>query len=362
MEACFSPNVSLFYYYHCTMKKKILITGGCGYIGSHTMVDLLEKGYEVISADNFSRGQRYVPDHVFQITGKRPLNIESDLNDLQQTKNIFEAHPDIVGIIHFAAFKMVGESVEFPMMYYHNNLQSLINLLQCRQQYQIPYFIFSSSSSVYGNIENLPVSEDTPVHEQQSPYGRTKYFGEKIIAAAVKAEPFYAMILRYFNPVGSHPSALLGEPFDEKPFNIIPAIARAAIGKMKEFVVLGNDYPTRDGSCIRDYIHVMDVAEAHTFSLKHLMEKKERKDPALLDIINLGTGNGVSVLEMIHAFEKATGVKLNYRIGPRRAGDAIAVYSSNKRAEEMLHWKPERSLEEMMRSAWEWEKAMNAKS
>ena len=342
------------------MKQKILVTGGCGYIGSHTMVDLLEKGYEVISADNFSRGKPYVPDRIFQITGQRPMNIEVDLNDPEKTKNIFEKNPGIIAIIHFAAFKMVGESVEFPMMYYHNNMMSLINLLQCRQQFQIPYFIFSSSSSVYGNIEKLPVSEETPVYEQQSPYGRTKYFGEQIIADAVTADPFYAMNLRYFNPVGSHESALLGEPLEEKPSSIIPAITRAAIGKMKEFVVLGNDYPTRDGSCIRDYIHVMDVAEAHTCALEHLMRLSKANDPSFLDIINLGTGNGVSVLEMIYAFEKATEVKLNYRIGPRRAGDAIAVYSSNKKSEQLLGWKPKRSLEEMLRSAWEWEKAMNA--
>ncbi|MEP7127209.1 MAG: UDP-glucose 4-epimerase GalE [Chitinophagales bacterium] len=341
------------------MKQKILVTGGCGYIGSHTMVDLLEKGYEVLSVDNFSRGKPYVPDRVFQITGKRPVNIDADLNDMLQVKNIFASNPDITGIIHFAAFKMVGESVEFPMMYYHNNLLSLINLLQCRQDFKIPYFIFSSSSSVYGNIDKLPVSEDTPVYKQQSPYGRTKYFGEQIITDAIKANPFYTTMLRYFNPVGSHSSALLGEPFEEKPANLIPAITRTAIGKMKEFVVLGDDYPTRDGSCIRDYIHVMDVAEAHTLSLQYLEKKKNSAAASLCDVINLGTGNGVSVLEMIHAFEKTTGVKLNYRIGPRRAGDAIAVYSSNVKAENLLQWKPKRSLEEMMRSAWEWEKAMN---
>lgn len=340
------------------MKDLVLVTGGCGYIGSHTLVDLIEKNYDVISVDNFSRGQRYVPQRIYQITGKRIVNIEADLNDLDATKKIFDEHPGIKAIIHFAAYKMVGESVDFPMRYYRNNLVSLINLLDCRQQYQVPFFIFSSSSSVYGNIGQLPVTEESLTCEQQSPYGRTKYFGEKMIADAVKADPFKALCLRYFNPVGSHESALLGEPFEEKPFNIIPAITRAAAGKMKEFVVLGNDYPTRDGSCIRDYIHVMDVAEAHTASLKYLASEKITGNGGSMEIINLGTGNGVSVLEMVQAFEKVTGIKLNYRIGERRAGDAVAVYSSNEKAESILKWKPKKNLDEMMLSAWKWEQSL----
>ncbi|MBA3648504.1 MAG: UDP-glucose 4-epimerase GalE [Chitinophagales bacterium] len=335
---------------------KILVTGGCGYIGSHTIVDLLLKGYEVVSLDNFSRGKRYVPERIKQITGKDFINEEVELCDEAATRAIFIKHSGIDGIIDFAAYKMVGESVANPLLYYRNNLVSLINLLQCVQEFQIANFLFSSSSSAYGNVEKLPVQEDTPVTKQESPYGRTKFFGEHIIADAVNASPFNALILRYFNPAGSHESALLGEPFDEKPMNLVPAITRTAIGFQKKFIVHGIDYPTRDGSCIRDYIHVMDVAEAHTQALQYLMLKKNISPEP--EIINLGTGNGVSVLEMITAFEQATGEKLNYHVGPRRTGDAIAVYSENTKAENLLHWKPRRSLEEMMKSAWEWEKEL----
>jgi UDP-glucose 4-epimerase len=337
------------------MKQKVLVTGGCGYIGSHAIVDLLEKGYDVVSVDNFSRGKEYVPDRVFQITGKRITNIRTELTDLRETKKIFESTPGISAIIHFAAYKMVGESVAEPLMYYHNNLVSLLNLLQCRSVFSIPYFIFSSSSSVYGNIEQMPVSENTPIFKQESPYGRTKYFGEEIIKDDMQTHPFSCMILRYFNPAGAHHSALIGEPPEDKPANIIPAITRTAKGKQSEFIVNGNDYPTRDGSCVRDYIHVMDVAEAHTLALEHMVGN-QGKGFNLPDIINLGTGNGISVLEMIRAFEKVTGQKLNYRIGPRRPGDAIAVYSDNTKAGEILNWKPKRSLEEIMSSAWMWGK------
>lgn len=339
------------------MKMKLLVTGGCGYIGGHTAVDLLEKGYDVISVDNFSRGKQYVPERVLKITGKQLVNIDADLNDYAQVKKLFEEHPGINGIIHFAAFKMVGESVDHPAMYYQNNVGALLNLLKCRESFDIPYFIFSSSSSVYGNISKLPVNEDTPVYEQQSPYGRSKYFGEQIIADMMKSQPFFCAILRYFNPVGAHESALLGEPMEDKPFNIIPAITKTAAGRQKEFVVYGTDYPTRDGSCIRDYIHVMDIAEAHTMALEYLQGKRSGGDASALEIINLGTGNGVSVFEIINAFEKATGIHFNYTKGPRRPGDAIAVYSDNHKAEKLLGWKPLRSLEEMMRSAWEWEKS-----
>ncbi len=347
--------------YNCFMKMKVLVTGGCGYIGSHTIVDLLHKGFEVVSVDNFSRGKQYIPDHIFQITGKRISNIKADLANLSETRDIFKEEKNISGIIHFAAFKMVGESVANPLMYYHNNLTSLINLLECRHEFNCPYFIFSSSSSVYGNIDTLPVREDTSVFIQESAYGRTKYFGEVIISDTIKAQPFLCSILRYFNPVGAHPSALLGEPLEEKPFNVIPAITRTASGKQKEFVVNGTDYPTRDGSCIRDYIHVMDIAEAHTLALEYLSELNKSPDSSVLETINLGTGNGVSVLEIINAFESATGIKLNYRMGLRRPGDAIAIYSDNKKAEQLLRWVPKRSLEEMMSSAWEWEKAMSSK-
>jgi UDP-glucose 4-epimerase len=268
---------------------------------------------------------------------------------------------DIDGIIHFAAYKMVGESVVQPVKYYHNNLVSLINLLLCRNEFNIPHFIFSSSSAVYGNLEDLPVDENTPAVHQESPYGRSKYFGEWMIADAVHEELFYSIILRYFNPVGSHASSLLGEPLEDRPLNIIPAITGTAAGRQDEFVVNGADYPTRDGSCIRDYIHVMDVAEAHTLALQFLVEKKKNGSPSYLDTINLGTGAGISVLEMIAAFEKVTEKKLKYRIGPRRSGDAIAIYSENKKARNVLGWSIRRTLDEIMRSAWEWEKSDSPK-
>ncbi len=342
------------------MKAKILVTGGCGYIGSHTIADLLDKGFDVVSVDNFSRGKKYIPEHIYQITGKRITNINAYLTNISEVRDIFKEEKNISGIIHFAAYKMVGESVANPLIYYHNNLISLINLLECRQEFNCPYFIFSSSSSVYGNIDTLPVREDTSVFKQESPYGRTKYFGEVIISDTIKAHPFDCFILRYFNPVGAHPSALLGEPLEEKPSNAIPAITRTAIGKQKEFVINGIDYATRDGSCIRDYIHIMDIAEAHTLALEYLIQQNKLAQSSIFETINLGTGKGVSVLEIIAAFESATGIKLNHRTGPRRPGDAIAIYSDNKKAAQILHWSSKRSLEEMMRSAWEWEKAMSS--
>lgn len=336
------------------MSKKILVTGGCGYIGSHAIVDLIQKGFQVVSADNFQRGRRYVPDHIKQITGKSFKNYEADVCDLQACRNIFSEEKDIEGVIHFAAYKMVGESVADPVMYYRNNLVSLINIMDCIREFKVSFLIFSSSSSVYGNIENLPVNEETSVVKQESPYGRTKYWGEIMIADFVNAHPFHALMLRYFNPVGAHESAMLGEPIEDKPQNIIPAITKTAIGKQKEFVVNGNDFPTRDGSAIRDYPHVMDVAEAHTMSLQYLMKKKATSSSSY-DIINIGTSEGVSVFEMIHAFETSTGIKLNYRIGPRREGDAIAVYTDISKAEKLLGWKPKRTLEDVMLSAWNWE-------
>lgn len=335
--------------------KKILVTGGCGYIGSHTIVSLIERGYEVISIDSLERGKSYVPDRVKLITGKSFHNHQINICNLKSARYVFETHKDIEGIIHFAAYKMVGESVEKPLRYYGNNLISLMNILICLREFNIPNFIFSSSSAVYGNISELPVKEDTPVNEQESPYGRTKFFGEKIISDFQATIPFRALILRYFNPAGCHESAWLGEPIEDRPENIVPSITKTAAGKQAEFIVNGADYSTRDGSCIRDYIHVMDVAEAHVQALEYLMNNSEKK--SLHDIINLGTGNGVSVLELIHAFEGATGVKLPYKIGPRRTGDAAAIYSDNGKAEKVLGWKPKRSIEEMMRSAWKWEQA-----
>jgi len=334
--------------------KKILVTGGCGYIGSHTIVSLLEKGYDVISVDDFERGKPYVPDRITQITGKKIFNYRTNVCQLRSFRTVFTDHKDIEGIIHFAAHKMVGESVQRPLKYYANNISSLMNVLYCIREFNIPELIFSSSSSVYGNIGRLPLTEDSPAHTQTSPYGRTKYFGEQIIQDMLAVHNFKALSLRYFNPAGAHESALLGEPLEEKPEGLVPAITHVAAGKLEKFTVFGSDYPTRDGSCVRDYIHVMDIAEAHVSALEYLMEQKEA---SLYDVINLGTGNGITVLEMIQAFEKATGKKLPYTIGERRAGDVVAVYSDNSKAKKLLGWQPVRSLEEMMRSAWRWQEA-----
>jgi UDP-glucose 4-epimerase len=338
--------------------KKILVTGGCGYIGSHTIVSLLEKGFEVVSVDSMERGMKYVPERVEKITGKKITHYHINMCNLRNLRAVFVDHRDLAGVIHFAAFKMVGESVEKPLKYYGNNLLSLLNLLLCLREFNTKSLIFSSSSSVYGNIKEMPVKEDTPVTEQVSPYGRTKHIGEMMITDMVRAHPFQALLLRYFNPAGAHESASLGEPIEETPLNLMPAITNTASGKQEKFIVNGTDYPTRDGSCIRDYVHVMDIADAHVLALEYLMKKSSSE--SYVDVINLGTGNGVTVLEMIHAFEEATGIKLNVDYAPRRGGDAVAVYADNTKAKELLGWEAKRSLKEMMLSAWKWEQA-NAK-
>lgn len=335
--------------------KKVLVTGGCGYIGSHTLVSLIGHGFDVVSVDNLERGRRYVPERVEQITGRKVRNYNLNMCNLRNLRTVFVENPDLEGIIHFAAFKMVGESVEKPLRYYGNNLISLLNLLLCVREFKTPQLIFSSSSSVYGNVKKLPVKEDSPVTEQVSPYGRTKYMGELMIRDYAAAHPLHALLLRYFNPAGAHESALIGEPIEDNPMNLVPAITKTASGRQEEFVVYGTDYPTRDGSCIRDYVHVMDIADAHVLALEYLMKKPAAE--SYIDIINLGTGTGVSVLEMIHAFEKATGMKLKVKYGERRAGDAEAVFANNSRAKEALGWQPNRTLEEMMVSAWKWEQA-----
>ena len=335
--------------------KKILVTGGCGYIGSHTIVDLIEHGFEVISADNLSTGSLRMLEGVEQITGKKIKNYNVDLSKMDYTEAIFIDNPDMVGIIHFAAFKSVPESVAEPLAYYENNLRSLINLLQCAQRFGVFHFVFSSSCSVYGNTTALPVSESTPMSEAQSPYGRTKQMGELICrdVASVWPEGNIAL-LRYFNPVGAHPSAHIGE-LQEKPENLVPVITQTAIGKRDQMVVHGNDYKTRDGSCVRDYVHVMDIANAHTRALEYMLEADDEDNCITL---NLGTGNGVTVLEMIKAFEQVSGQKLNYRIGDRRPGDVEAVYANNDKAKEVLGWEPKYDLNAMMDTAWRWEQAI----
>lgn len=334
----------------------ILVTGGCGYIGSHTVVDLLENGYDVISVDNNSRSNPRMLDGIEAITGKRIKNYKVDLCNFDDTFAIFQEN-DINGIIHFAAYKAVGESVEKPLMYFENNLNSLINLLKCVQEFGTPYFVFSSSCTVYGNPEVIPVTEKTPPKPAESPYGYTKQMGEQIINEFAKSSGTQSILLRYFNPVGAHHSIRIGELPIGTPQNLVPAITQTAIGKLNKMFVYGDDYPTRDGSCIRDYIHVSDIAHAHTLAIRYL---EQGKNDALCEVFNLGSGTGVSVLEAIKAFEKVSGVKLNYEIGPRRPGDVVSIYANNDQARLRLGWEPKYGLEEMMRTAWEWEQRLKA--
>ncbi|RYZ29991.1 MAG: UDP-glucose 4-epimerase GalE [Chitinophagaceae bacterium] len=331
---------------------KILVTGGTGFIGSHTIVDLVENGYDVISVDNNSRSNPAVLKGVEKITGQPVKNYKVDLCNFDDTYAIFQENPDIKGIIHFAAYKAVGESVEKPLMYFENNLVSLINLLKCVQEFSIPYFVFSSSCTVYGEPDESMVTEETLTKPAASPYGYTKQMGEQILGEFQKASNVQTILLRYFNPVGAHPSTLIGELPIGRPQNLIPAITQTAIGKLPTMQVYGDDYPTRDGSCVRDFIHVCDIAHAHTLSIKYL---EEERNASGCEIFNLGTGNGVTVLEAIKAFEKVSGVKLNYQIGPRRPGDIVAIYANNDKAKTKLGWNPDRSLEEMMDTAWKWE-------
>ncbi len=336
--------------------KKVIVTGGTGYIGSHTIVDLIEHNYEVVCIDNLSRSTDYALTGIEKITGKRPLFYKIDLCNKQETFAVLEQHQDAVGIIHFAALKSVPESVEKPIEYYRNNIDSLLNILDAMSLYSIPNLVFSSSCSVYGNVSQLPVTEDTPFQEAQCPYAHTKQIGEDIIRHYAKVHQTQNILLRYFNPVGAHETALIGENPIEKPNNLVPYITQTAIGKLEQLTVFGNDYDTRDGSCVRDYIHVCDIAHAHTLALQFLMNKKNKSN---CEIYNLGTGKGVTVLEAIAAFEKVTHQPLNYRIGERRAGDVVAVYADNKKAQTDLGWHCKYQIEDAMLSAWKWE--MNLK-
>lgn len=332
--------------------KKILVTGGCGYIGSHTIVDLIENGFQVISVDNNSRSHASILDGVEKITGVRVKNYPVDLCNYTDTHAVFQENDDISGIIHFAAYKAVGESVEAPLLYFENNMNSLINILRCANEFGVPHFVFSSSCTVYGNPDHVPVTEDTPMKPAESPYGYTKQMGEEIIRHVVKSQPIQTVLLRYFNPVGAHPSIHIGEMPVGRPANLVPAITQTAIGILPEMKVHGNDYPTRDGSCLRDYIHVSDIAHAHTLALNYLIEGKNETD---CDVFNLGSGNGYTVLEVIEMFEKVSKTKLNYSMGPRSSGDVIAIYANNDKARNVLHWNCIYDLEDMMRTAWDWE-------
>ncbi len=331
---------------------KILVTGGCGYIGAHTIVDLIENGFDVISADNNSRSNETILDAVEKITGKTVKNYKVDLCIYDDIVAIFQENAGIVGIIHFAAYKSVGESVKKPLLYFENNLNSLINILKCADEFAVENFVFSSSCTVYGNPDKIPVTEETPMKPAESAYGATKQMGEQIVQEAVNCNQNKAVLLRYFNPVGAHPSALMGEQPLGKPENLVPAITQTAIGKIPMMQVWGSNYQTRDGSCVRDYIHVCDIAHAHTLALNYLLQNKNETN---CDVFNLGTGDGHTVLEIINEFEKASGVKLNYEIGARRPGDVIAIYANNDKAKNLLGWQPKYSLKEMMATAWKWE-------
>lgn len=336
---------------------KILVTGGCGYIGSHTLIDLAENGYDVISVDNNKRSNPLILEGVEKIAGRRIKNYKVDLCNFDDTFAIFQENEDIEGIIHFAAYKSVGESVEKPLMYFENNLVSLINVLKCVQEFNIPWFVFSSSCTVYGNPEEIPVTETTLPKPAASPYGYTKQMGEQIVNEFAKSSGAQCILLRYFNPVGAHPSAFIGELPVGRPENLVPAITQTAIGKIKKMYVYGNDYNTRDGSCLRDFIHVCDIAHAHTLAIKYLQEKKT---DLLCEVFNLGTGHGVTVLEAINSFERVSGIKLNYDIGPRRPGDIVAIYANNDLAKKVLGWEPKFSLDDMMSTAWKWEQRLKA--
>ena len=336
---------------------KILVTGGCGYIGSHTIIDLINSGFEVVSIDNFMRSQPSAADNIHKVTGNKVVNYDIDLCDRDAVEQVFEREGDISGVIHFAALKSVPESVAQPLLYYRNNLESLINLLDICEKHQVRRFVFSSSCSVYGNAEQQPVTEDTPFREAESPYARSKQISEKIISDFSHASEGRFVLLRYFNPVGAHESGLIGEnPKDGLVFNVFPRITGVASGKYDHLDIFGGDYDTRDGTCIRDYIHVMDIAHAHTLALGYMSEHPEAPK---CDIFNLGTGNGVTVMEVVKAFERVSGIVLKYEMKPRRAGDVESIYANNEKATTKLGWKITRDLDTMISTAWEWEKHLN---
>lgn len=334
-------------------KTKILVTGGTGYIGSHTVVELINAGYEPVIVDNLSNSTIKILDQIEKITGYKPAFHNLDLANEQATLDFIQKQSDIAGLIHFAAFKAVGESVEQPLMYYRNNLYSTLNLLTGFSGRKMN-FVFSSSCTVYGQPDVLPVTEEAPVKRAESPYGNTKQITEEILEETAGVEPHMKVIsLRYFNPVGAHESAFIGELPIGVPQNLVPFITQSAIGKRGPITVYGNDYNTPDGSCIRDYIHVVDLAKAHVAALRFM---EEGANAQKYDVFNIGTGKGSSVLEVVNAFESATGVKLNYTIGPRRPGDIEKVYGDVSKAEKHLGWKAELGIDQMMSSAWNWEK------
>jgi UDP-glucose 4-epimerase len=336
------------------MKNKILVTGGTGYIGSHTSVELINEGFDVVIIDNLCNSEAEVVDRIEKITGTKPELEIFDLCDSNMTDLFFKNNPDIDAIIHFAAYKAVGESVKKPLDYYRNNLVSLMNLLSAMQKYAVENMVFSSSCTVYGQPEKLPVTEDAPLQPAMSPYGNTKQICEEIIKdTTFSFGKIKAVSLRYFNPIGAHPSALIGELPLGIPENLVPYITQTAIGLRDELKVFGNDYDTPDGFCIRDYLHVSDLAKAHVVSVKRLIEKRNKKD---YEVFNLGTGKGVSVLEAINSFEKVSGEKLKYRIVGRRQGDIEKIWADPSLANIELNWKTDYSLDDCMKTAWDWQK------
>lgn len=331
---------------------RVLVTGGAGYIGSHTIIELYKQGLEeIISIDNFINSDASNYDRIEKISGRKVNSYVIDLLDQPALDHFFKTE-NISAVIHFAALKSVPDSVEFPNLYYQNNIGGLLNVLECMKKYSVNHFIFSSSCSVYGNPEELPVTEKSPFGEAESPYARSKQMGEDIIKDFSKVNPnFKAISLRYFNPVGAHPSGLIGEGFTKRPNNLVPIITQTAIGLREQLTVFGNNYSTRDGSCIRDYIHVCDIANAHVLALNHLSKSQEN-----YKVINLGSGKGTTVLEMINTFEKVNKKQVNYQVGQRRAGDVESIYANNNFAKQVLNWEAKFSLEEMVETAWNWQK------
>lgn len=335
------------------MKEKILVTGGTGYIGSHTTVELQNAGYDVVIIDNLSNSNRNVLDGIEAITGIRPTFVEGDCTDFDTLNRLFTENLGIKGIINFAASKAVGESVQKPLLYYRNNLNTLTNLLELMPAHGVKGIVFSSSCTVYGEPDNNPIDETAPIKPATSPYGNTKQISEEIIQDYVRSgAPIKSIILRYFNPIGAHPSALIGELPVGVPQNLVPYLTQTAAGIRKELTVFGDDYDTPDGSCIRDYIDVVDLAKAHVTAMRRMLEKE---DTDAIEIFNLGTGRGLSVLELIASFERATGVKVPYRIGARREGDIEKIWADPKRANEVLGWKAEAAIDDTMRHAWAWQ-------
>ncbi|UII29474.1 UDP-glucose 4-epimerase GalE [Fulvivirga maritima] len=337
------------------VEKKILVTGGAGYIGSHTCVELINSGYTPIIIDNFSNSEKFILDRLKELTGQEVALEEGDCGDYDFLKSVFKKHADISGVIHFAAYKAVGESAKLPLKYYQNNLLSTINMLKVLDEEGVTNFVFSSSCTVYGEPDKLPVTEETPTKPAESPYGRTKQICEDITTDFAKtSETFKGIFLRYFNPIGAHPTSLIGELPLGTPNNLVPFITQTAAEIREKLTIFGNDYNTADGTCIRDYIHVVDLAKAHIAALDYLLARKD----ACLEVFNVGTGNGNSVQEVVDTFQEVTGVKLNYEIGARRSGDVEKVYADASKVERELKWKAEITLAEALKDAWNWQKSL----